>query len=106
MRDIISPSGLIIFKLQLKWHITYILFSDNWLFSSKELSFTLNSEYTDNVRKEKYICTIFTVLINLYVNSRHNDFHNLMIITIIVFQNTQENIKKTVSKSAPQSSII
>ena len=65
-------------------------------------------ECKDNVRKEKYVCTIFTVLINLYVNSRLNGFHNLMVFTIIVFLNTQVNIykRKTVSKSAPQSSII
>ena len=30
-------------------------------------------EYTDNVRKENYACTIFAVIINLYANSRLNE---------------------------------
>ena len=60
-------------------------------------------ECTDNVRKEKYVCTIFAVLIILYVNSRLNGFHNLMVFTIIVFLNTREKKfkRKTVSKIAP-----
>ena len=60
-------------------------------------------EFTDNVRKENYVCTIFTVLIILHIYSRLNGFHNLMVFTIIIFQNIQENIskRKTVSKSAP-----
>ena len=65
-------------------------------------------ECTYNVRKGKYACTIFSVLITLYVNSQLNDFHDLMFFTIIVFLNTRENIfkGKTVSKSEPQSSVI
>ena len=60
-------------------------------------------ECTDNLRKEKYVCTTFAVLITLYVDSRPNGFHDLMFFTIIVFLNTQEkNFKrKTVPKSAP-----
>ena len=74
------------------------------------------------MRNEKYICTIFAVLITLYVNSQLNGFHDLMVFTIIEFQNTRENVFKrkkvtktiiiiiikikTVSKSAPQSSVI
>ena len=63
---------------------------------------------TDNVRKEKYVCTIFAVLISFYVNSRLNGFHDLMLFTIIIVLNTQENKfkRKTFSKSAPQSSVI
>ena len=60
-------------------------------------------ECIENVRKEKYVCTIFALLITLYVNSRLNGFHELVALTIIVFMNTQENVlvRKTVSKSAP-----
>ena len=60
-------------------------------------------ECTENVRKEKYVCKIFAVLINLYVNSRINGFQDLVVFTIIVFLNTRENIFKikTFSKSAP-----
>ena len=49
-------------------------------------------ECTDNLIKWKYVCTIFSVLISLYVNSRLNGFHELMVFTIIVFHNTRENI--------------
>ena len=58
---------------------------------------------TDNVSKEKYVCTIFAVLITFHVNSRLIDFYELIVFTIIVFMNTQENILegKTVSKTAP-----
>ena len=58
-------------------------------------------ECTDNVSKENYLCAIFAVLITLYVNSRLNGFHKLMIFTIIVFLNIQKNREKKVSKSAP-----
>ena len=60
-------------------------------------------ECKDNVRKEKYICTIFSVLITLYMNSRLCSFHDLMVFMIIVFLNTQENNfkRKKVSKIAP-----
>ena len=60
-------------------------------------------ECTDNMRKEKYVCTIFSVLITFYVNSRLNGFHGLIFFTIIVFLNTRENIfkRKAVSKIAP-----
>ena len=34
-----------------------------------------------NVSKEKYVCTIFAVLITLYINSRLNGFHKLMVFT-------------------------
>ena len=51
-------------------------------------------ECTKNVRKEKYVCTMFTVLINLNVNSRLNGFHNLMVFIIIVFQNTRKKNSK------------
>ena len=49
-------------------------------------------ECTDNRIKEKYVCTIFAVLISLYVNLRLNGFHKLTVFTIIVFMNTQENM--------------
>ena len=52
------------------------------------LTYTLESstvcECTYNVSKEKYVCKIFAVLISLYVNSRLNGFHKLMVFTIIV----------------------
>ena len=51
-------------------------------------------ECTDNVSKEKYVCTIFAVLISLYLNSQLNGFHELMVFTIIVFMNTQETFSK------------
>ena len=67
-------------------------------------------ECTYNVSKEKYVCTIFAVLISLYVTSQLNGFHELMVFTFILFMNTRENIfkRKTVSKSAPsrESSVI
>ena len=34
-------------------------------------------ECTENVRKNKYVCIIFALLITLYVNLRLNGFHNL-----------------------------
>ena len=49
-------------------------------------------EYKYNASKDKYVCTIFSVLINLDVNLRPNGFHKPMVFTIIVFMNTQENI--------------
>ena len=60
-------------------------------------------ECTENVSKEKYVCTIFSVLISLYVDSQLNDFHELMVFTNIVFINTREIVfkRKIVSKSAP-----
>ena len=60
-------------------------------------------ECTEILRKDNYLCTIFTALIVLHVYSRLNGFHNLMVFTVIVFQNTWENIfkRKKVSKSAP-----
>ena len=42
-------------------------------------------EFTENVSKENYACTILAVLINLYVNSQLNGFHELIVFTIIVF---------------------
>ena len=59
-------------------------------------------ECTYNMSKEKYACTKFEVLITFYVNSRLDGFYKLMVFTIVVFMNTQENIleRKTVSKSA------
>ena len=45
-------------------------------------------ECTKNVRKEKYVCTIFTVVINFHVNSRLSGFHDLMIFTMIVSKST------------------
>ena len=33
-------------------------------------------ECTENVRKEKYVCTILAVLITLYVNPQLNGFHD------------------------------
>ena len=51
-------------------------------------------ECTDNVMKDKYVCTIFAVLITLYVNSGLNGFHYLMVFTIIVFLNTRDKIFK------------
>ena len=59
-------------------------------------------ECTDNAIKEKYGCTIFAVLITLYVNLQLNDFHKLMVFTIIVFMNTRENVleKKSFQKCA------
>ena len=58
---------------------------------------------TDNVSKEKYVCTLTAVQIHLHVNSQPNGFHKPMVFMIIVFMNTQKNIleRKTVSKSAP-----
>ena len=50
----------------------------------------IECECTDNVWKENYVCTIFTLLITFHVNSQLNGFHNLMVFTIIVFQNTME----------------
>ena len=47
-------------------------------------------ECTENVRKEKYVCTVFTVIINLNLYSRLKGFHDLMVFTIIVFQKTWE----------------
>ena len=63
---------------------------------------------TDNESKEKYVCTIFTVIIILYIYSWPNSFHNIMVFTIIVLLNTQEKRfkRKRVSKSAPQISVI
>ena len=60
-------------------------------------------ECTDNASKEKYACTIFSVLITLYVNSQLNGFHKIIVFTTIVFMNTRGNILegKTVSKSVP-----
>ena len=60
-------------------------------------------ECTDNVSKEKYVCTIFTLPITFYVNSRLNGFHDLIVFTIIVFQNTRERKFKIkiVSKTTP-----
>ena len=46
-------------------------------------------ECTDNVSKEKYVCTIFAVLISFYVNSQLDGFHELIVFTIVVFMNTQ-----------------
>ena len=51
-------------------------------------------ECIDNVSKYNYVCTIFAVLIMVYVNSRLNGFHELMVFTIIVFLNTQGKIWK------------
>ena len=51
-------------------------------------------ECTDNVSKENYLCAIFAVLITLYVNSRLNGFHKLIIFMIIVLMNAQGNIFK------------
>ena len=51
-------------------------------------------ECTDNERKDKYLCTIFAVLITLYMNSRLHSFRNLMVFEIIVFLNTQETFSK------------
>ena len=64
---------------------------------------TMLWECTENVSKEKCLCTIFSVPITLYVNSRLNGFHKLMVLTTIVFMNTREKSleRKTVSKSAP-----
>ena len=66
------------------------------LFKIKNIheSLTLIFECTDNVRKEKYLCEILTVPITLYVNSWLNGFHDRMVFTIIIFQNTQENMFK------------
>ena len=60
-------------------------------------------ECTENVIKETYVCTIFSVLITLYMNSRLNGFHEVMVFTIIVFMNTRVMFleRKTFSKSAP-----
>ena len=60
-------------------------------------------ECTDNANKEKYVCKIFAVLISLYVNSRLNGCHKLIVFTIIIFINTREMFleRKTVSKRAP-----
>ena len=59
-------------------------------------------ECTDNLGKDKYVCTIFTILITLYVNSQLNGFHDLTVFTIILFHNTPENFQeKIVSKIAP-----
>ena len=55
---------------------------------------SLPCDCTYNMRKEKYVCTIFAVLISLYANSQLNFFHELMVFTIIVFMNAQENIIK------------
>ena len=46
-------------------------------------------ECTDNARKDKYVCTIFSVLITLCVNSQLNYFHYLIVFKIILFLNTQ-----------------
>ena len=60
-------------------------------------------ECTDNVNKEKYVCNIFAVLINLYMNSQLNGFHELMVFTIIILMNNWEIVleRKIFSKSAP-----
>ena len=47
-------------------------------------------DFTENVRGEKYFCTLFMVLINLHVNSLPNVFYNQMVSMVIVFQNTRE----------------
>ena len=44
-----------------------------------EIITTEECESTDNVRKENYVCTIFTVLTNLHIYSQHNGFHNYRI---------------------------
>ena len=46
-------------------------------------------KYTEIFSKEKYVCTIFAVLISLYVNEQLNNFHELMVFTMIVFMNTR-----------------
>ena len=49
-------------------------------------------EFAENVRKEKYVCTIFSVLITLYVKSWLKGFYDLMFSPIIVFLDIRENI--------------
>ena len=56
--------------------------------------FRKKCECTDNMSKEKSVCTIYAVLISLYVNSRLNGFHKLIIFMIIVLMNAQGNIFK------------
>ena len=48
----------------------------------------MGCECTYNVRKERYVCTIFSVLITLYVDLRLHGFRDLMVFTIIIFLNT------------------
>ena len=59
----------------------------------REMCGTLHPyECTYNVSKENYVCTIFAVLITLYVNSQLNGFHKQMVSMIIVFMNKRETI--------------
>ena len=51
-------------------------------------------ECTDNAGKEKYVYTIFAVVITLYVNSRLIGFSDLMVLTTTVFMNTRELFSK------------
>ena len=71
--------------------LTYVTLISLGLYSWK-MNSMMSCECTDNVSKQKYVCTILAVLISLYVNSRLNGFHEQMVFTIIVFMNTRENI--------------
>ena len=52
-------------------------------------------ECTENLSKEKYVCTIFAVLISVYVNSRLNGFHELMVFTYHrIYEYTGEHFVK------------
>ena len=83
------------FRYSCSYNSTKPIFDFSWL--------TSGCECRDNVKKEKYVCAIFTVIINLHVYTPLSVFHNIMVFTIIIFQNTQKNISKgnPVSKSAP-----
>ena len=65
-------------------------------------------ECTDNVSKDKYVCTIFTELIILHVYSHLDGFQNLIVFTVILFHNTREKIskEKLVQKACHYSSLI
>ena len=49
---------------------------------------------SDNVWKEKYVCTIFTVLIIMHVYSRPNGFNNLMVSRLLYFRIHRETFSK------------
>ena len=88
---------LYLYCLFLSSILVWIYWSNGW--GNRD---TLTCECTYNVRKEKYVCTIFAVLIHLYVNSLINGFHNLMVLWSSYFCIHGGEIKgKTVSKSAP-----
>ena len=92
------------FPLPSIWGRKYIIFMADY---ESDVILAEPCQCTYNVNKENYLCTIFSVLIILYMNSRLNGFQGIMVFTIIIFLNARKKIKrKTVSKSVPWSWVI